>query len=87
MTITPYYGFAYDLVNPDITRRRVNEWMRASKIFDAIFDFDAVVLDPAYPARIRADLEAVDHIHLNPQGSSAMADSVSLSVLDPKLPK
>ena len=87
VTITPYYGFAYDLVNPDITRRRVNEWMRTSKIFDAIFDFDAVVRDPAYPARIRADLEAVDHIHLNPKGYSAVADSVSLSVLDPKLPK
>lgn len=86
-TITPYYGFAYDLVFPDVTRRRVNDWMRTSKVFDAIFDFDAVARDPSYPARIRADLEAVDHIHLNPKGYSVVADSVPLSVLDPKLPK
>lgn len=86
-TITPYYGFAYDLVYPDITRRRVNEWMKTSKVFDAIFDFDAVARDPAYPARIKPDLEAPDHIHLNPKGYQAVADTVPLSVLDPKLPK
>jgi lysophospholipase L1-like esterase len=85
VTITPYYGFAYDLVYPDITRRRVNEWMKTTKVFDAIFDFDAVARDPAYPARIKADLEAPDHIHLNPKGYSAVADTVPLSALDPKL--
>ena len=87
VTITPYYGFAYDLVYPDITRRRVNEWMKTSKVFDAIFDFDAIARDPAYPARIKPDLEAPDHIHLNPKGYQAVADTVPLSVLDPKLPK
>ena len=82
-TITPCYGFAY----PDLTRRRANGWIRTSRSFDGVFDFDAVVRDPACPARIRADLEAVDHIHLNPKGYAAVADSIPLSSLDPKLPK
>ena len=86
-TITPYYGFAYDVVYPDLTRRQVNDWMRTTQIFDGLFDYDAVVRDPAYPARIKADLEAVDHIHLNPKGYAAVADSIPLSALDPKLAK
>jgi len=36
-------------------------------------------------ARIRADLEAPDHIHLNPKGYSAAADSILLPALDEKL--
>ena len=86
-TITPYYGFAYDQVYPDLVRQQVNEWMRASKIFDGLFDFDAVARDPAYPSRIRPDLAAVDHIHLNPKGYAAAAESIPLSALDPKLGK
>ena len=86
-TITPYYGFAYDLVYPDLTRRRVNDWIRTSKAFDGVFDFDAVVRDPASPARLQAQFDAADHIHLNPKGYSALADSVPLSALDAKLPK
>lgn len=86
-TITPYYGFAYDVVYPDLTRRQVNDWMRTTKIFDGLFDYDAVVRDPAYPARINPELAAVDHIHLNPKGYSAVADSIPLASLDPKLAK
>lgn len=86
-TITPYYGFAYDQVYPDITRKRVNEWIKSSKVFDAVFDFDAVVRDPTYLARIKPDLEAPDHIHLNPKGYQEVAQSVPLWLLDPKLPK
>lgn len=86
-TITPYYGFAYDLVYPDLTRRRVNDWIRTTKTFDGVFDFDAVARDPDYPARIRPDLSAIDHIHLNPKGYAAVAESIPLSVLDAKLPK
>lgn len=86
-TITPYYGFAYDQVYSDLTRRQVNDWIRTSKTFDAVFDFDAAVRDPAYPSRIRPDLEAVDHIHLNPKGYEAAANTVTLSALDSKITK
>ena len=47
----------------------------------------AVVRDPAYLARIEPDLEAPDHIHLNPKGYQEVAQSAPLWLLDPKLPK
>ena len=86
-TITPYYGFAYDLVYPDVTRRQVNDWIRTTKVFDAVFDFDAVARDSKNPARIAPDLEAPDHIHLNPKGYEAAAKSIPLKVLDDTLPQ
>lgn len=64
-----------------------DEWIKTSDVFDAIFDFDAVAHNPAYPARNKSDIEAPDHIHLNPKGYQAVADSVPLSGHDPKLPK
>ena len=86
-TVTPYYGFAYDQVYPDLTRQQVNGWIRNSKSFDGVFDFDAAVRDPSYPSRIRPDLEAVDHIHLNPKGYAIAAGTVPLAALDAKLPQ
>ena len=86
-TITPYYGFAYDIAIPDLTRRQVNNWIRNSKTFDAVFDLDAVMRDPDYPARLKADLGAPDRIHPNPKGYAAIADSIPLWVLDDKLPR
>ena len=78
-TITPYYGFAYDQVYPDLTRKQVNEWIKTSKTFDAVFDFDAAVRDPAYPAQIKAEYSAPDHIHLNPAGYEKVAGVITLS--------
>ena len=84
-TITPYYGFAYDQVYPDLTPHQVSEWMRATKVFEGVFDFDALVRDPACPSQIKHGLNAPDHIHLNPQGYEAAAVSIPLDVLDAKL--
>ena len=84
-TITPYYGFAYDIATPDITRRQINDWIRNSKAFDAVFDFDAVVRDPDYPARLKPELSSPDRIHPNPKGYAAIAESVPLAVLDSRL--
>ena len=81
-TITPYYGFAYDQVYPDLIRQQVNTWIRTGKAFDAVFDFDAAVRDPGYPARIKVEYSAPDHIHLNPAGYEKAASTVTLADLD-----
>lgn len=86
-TITPYYGFAYDQAMPDIVRRQVNDWIRASKLFDAVFDLDAVLRDPDYGSRLKPEFAAPDKIHPNPRGYAAIADAIPLSVLDPGLAK
>lgn len=82
-TITPYYGFAYDQAMPDIVRRQVNDWIRTSKVFDAVFDLDAVLRDPDYGSRLKPEFAAPDKIHPNPKGYAAIADAIPLAVLDP----
>jgi len=45
------------------------------------------VRDPAYPSRIKPDLEAPDHIHLNPKGYEAVAAIIPLPSLDSAVPR
>jgi lysophospholipase L1-like esterase len=61
-------------------RTSVNQWIRGSKAFDAVVDFDAVVRDPQRPIRIRADFDPGDHIHPNDAGNQAMADAFDLTI-------
>ena len=43
-------------------------------------DFDAVLRDPAHPARMQARYDSGDHIHPNDAGYRAMADAVPLAL-------
>lgn len=54
----------------------VNEWIRTGRRFDAVIDFDHAVRDPADPRRLLAAYDVGDHLHLNPAGYQALADSV-----------
>ena len=50
-TLTPFEGAAYYTPEGEAKRRAVNEWIRTSKAYDAVIDFDAVTRDPAAPTR------------------------------------
>ena len=63
-------------------RQAVNLWIRTSHAFDAVIDFDAVLRDPAHPARIRPEYDSGDHVHPNDAGYRAMADAIDLSLFD-----
>ena len=83
-TITPFGGNTnYD--DPDgyreATRQRVNTWIRTSRQFDAVIDFDRAVRDPEAPREIRADLEDPDHLHFNVAGYKVIADTVPARLL------
>jgi lysophospholipase L1-like esterase len=78
-TITPFGGnTAYD--DPqglrEASRQAVNEWIRTSRQFDAVIDFDRAVRDPANPRQISASLDSGDHLHLNPAGYQVLARAV-----------
>jgi lysophospholipase L1-like esterase len=80
-TITPFGGNTmYD--DPQHlrqqTREEFNDWMRTSDTFDGVFDFDAVVRDPADPSRLLPAFDSGDHLHLTPGGYQALADSIPL---------
>ncbi|MEU7693839.1 SGNH/GDSL hydrolase family protein [Microbispora hainanensis] len=78
-TLTPFGGHdGYDDAQGrrERARRVVNEWIRTGGRFDAVIDFDHAVRDPADPRRLLAAYDVGDHLHLNPAGYQALADSV-----------
>lgn len=88
-TLGPYQGFAVTPGAPadewtpekEATRNAVNDFLRSSREFAGVVDFDAVLRDPADPSRLRAEFDSGDHIHPNDAGNRAMANAVPLRLL------
>ena len=83
-TLTPYVGASYASEQGEVMREALNDWIRTSGAYDAVFDFDKVVADPANPKQILASFNIRDHLHPNDAGYKAMADSVDLSIFNSK---
>ncbi|KAH8177748.1 GDSL-like lipase/Acylhydrolase family protein [Sarocladium implicatum] len=83
-TITPFTGpgQVYGDPNREVTRQRVNEWIRESGKFDAVFDFDEVIRDPDQPDMLLPAYDSGDYLHPNPEGFKAMAESIDLSLFE-----
>lgn len=82
-TLTPFEGTAYAGYysrEKDIKRKAVNEWIRTSKAFDGIVDFDKAIRDPANPGRMLPAYDGGDHLHPGDAGYKAMADSIDLGL-------
>ena len=80
-TMMPFEGTnSYD-AEGDVIRQAVNKWIRTASAFDHVFDYDELVRDPEHLSRLRAEYDSGDHIHPNPAGYKAMADSIPVSVL------
>jgi lysophospholipase L1-like esterase len=81
-TITPFAGSGFyhpgaaTLADLD----RINAWIRAPGHFDAVLDFNKVIADPANPERLKPAWDSGDHLHPNPAGYHALADSIPLSL-------
>lgn len=60
----------------EMARQIVNHWIRTSREFDAVVDFDTVARDPANPRALLPAYDDGDHLHMNPTGYKAIADSV-----------
>jgi lysophospholipase L1-like esterase len=77
-TLLPFGGSNYD--DPggfrETARQVVNRWIRTSRRFDAVIDFDAAVRDPATPRQLLPAFDVGDHLHLNPAGYRALAEAV-----------
>ncbi|KAJ7739969.1 SGNH hydrolase [Mycena maculata] len=86
-TITPFGAPANDSsIQPysspirEVTRQRVNAWIRTSGMFDAVIDFDKVVADPAIPSQLAPDFNSGDFLHPNEAGYHAMANAFPLDL-------
>ncbi|RMI47828.1 GDSL-type esterase/lipase family protein [Actinomadura harenae] len=83
-TIGPFAGAIYEGgTSPEAqeVRAAVNEWIRTSDVFDAVFDSARAVEDPDAPGYIRPDLDSGDGIHLNDEGARLLAGTVDLADL------
>jgi lysophospholipase L1-like esterase len=79
-TITPFAHdtFGFDTPENRAKRHAVNHWIRTSREFDAVIDFDAAVRDPADRERLLPAYDSGDHLHPNDAGMVAMARAVPL---------
>jgi len=75
-TILACGGSFYENPQSEADRQTVNTWIRTSRRFDAVIDFDAATRDPENPSRLRADVDVGDHLHLNPTGYRVMAGAI-----------
>jgi lysophospholipase L1-like esterase len=78
-TLTPFGGnTAYDDAQGyrETARRTVNDWIRTSRRFDGMIDFDRVTRDPANPRQLLSTVDVGDHLHLSPAGYKVLADTV-----------
>ena len=79
-TLTPYFGSrAYSDAGEEI-RQAVNTWIRTSKAFDAVVDFDAATRDPKQPNKLRPEADSPDDLHPGDPGYKMMADAIPLTL-------
>lgn len=81
-TIAPYGDAMYYSAQGEAVRQAVNSWIRESREFDAVLDFDAVLRDPAQPERMRDGLHSGDFLHGSDAGYRAIAESIDLSLFE-----
>jgi lysophospholipase L1-like esterase len=79
-TIAPYEGAAYYSAEGEAVRKAINDWIRTSKEFDGVLDFDAAFRDPAKPTQMKDAFQAGDHLHGSDAGYRAVADSIDLAL-------
>lgn len=79
-TVMPYEGWGEWNAGGEAVRQQVNSFIRGGA-FDAVVDFDAVVKDPAAPAKILPAYDSGDHLHPNDAGMKVMADAIDLPSL------
>ncbi|MEX3901620.1 SGNH/GDSL hydrolase family protein [Paraburkholderia sp. BR10954] len=62
-------------------RLAVNQWIRTSRAFDGVVDFDSALRDRAQPERLQRAFDSGDHIHPSDAGYAAMADAVPVEAV------
>jgi len=79
-TLVPWEGTQGWTKETNETRMALNTWIRTSKAYDGVIDFDAAIRDPAQPSRILATFDSGDHLHPNNAGYEAMANAIDLAL-------
>ena len=82
-TLTPFQAFLpgfYYTADGEAKRQAVNQWIRTSRAYDAVIDFDKAIRDPSNPSRILPAFDSGDNLHPNDAGYKAMASAINLAL-------
>jgi lysophospholipase L1-like esterase len=79
-TLLPCEGANNCTPEGEVKRTAVNEWIRTSKAYDAVIDFDAVIRDPKSPTKMLPQYDSSDHLHPSDAGYQAMANAIDLDL-------
>ena len=82
-TLTPFAGTVspgYFSPEKEVKRKAVNEWIRTSKAFDGVVDFEKAIQDPQNPDRMLPAYDGGDHLHPGDAGYKAMGESIDLAL-------
>jgi lysophospholipase L1-like esterase len=61
-------------------RTALNEWIRTTRVFDGLIDFDLATRDPQHPTQLLQQYNSGDFVHPNDTGYKAMANAIDLSL-------
>ena len=79
-TMLPFAGSFYDTPYRQTARDAVNEWIRNSRRFDAVIDFDKIMRNPENVKTILTDMHDGDFLHPNEAGYKRMGENVDLDM-------
>jgi len=79
-TMLPFAGSFYDTPYRQTARDTVNEWIRNSRRFDAVIDFDKIMRNPDDVKTILTDMHDGDFLHPNQAGYRRMGENVNLGL-------
>jgi lysophospholipase L1-like esterase len=81
-TILPYGGSKYYHPGPanEADRQAINKWIRGSKSFDAVLDFDKLMQDPAHPDQMLPAYDSGDGLHPSAAGYRVMGEAIPLGL-------
>ncbi len=79
-TLMPFGGSFYDTPDRESAWKKVNEWIRNGRRFDAVIDLDAALHDPANPLHLLPAADSGDHLHPSETGHRMIAEAVDLTL-------
>ena len=83
-TLTPYTGAGYASPAGEQVRSTLNDWIRHSKAFDGVVDFDTITRDKANPLTLSSSVDSGDHLHPSDAGYRQMGEGIDLSLFKDK---
>lgn len=81
-TILPFKKSFYDAPFKQDARDSINEWIRTKGNFDAVIDFDKVMVSQTEENTILSDMHDNDFLHPNQMGYQRMGEAIDLNLFN-----